>query len=500
MEKTAVIESKSGKIQGYKDNGIEIFKNIPFAEPPIGELRFAPPVAKKPWKDVLEATEYGNCAWQGYTQLEEWLGKPEPEDEDCLNLNIWTPATDGKKRPVMFWVHGGAFVIGTGKQDSYDGTFLANRGDVVIVTINYRLGTFGFLYVKGKTVNVGSLDQILALQWVHDNIEKFGGDPNNITIFGESAGAYSVVSLCAMPGAKGLVNRCIAQSAPFIDSKISDKKSKKILRKLGVKGGDLDELRKIAPKKIIEVQNSVFESDPTDIMALRPLITGATYPKHPLKAFQDGECKDIDFMIGTNLEEFKLFAAMDILKEAIKEDAQKLLVGFMAMGAGITPDRTNEIINLYKQAREEAKLSNEPMELFNAIVTDYAFRISTIRLLEGQAPHNSKNFNYLFTWPTPFMDHELGCCHALEIPFVFGSTEVGEMAKLVPGAPKDLSEKMMDAWIAFAHTGNPNHDGLPEWPSYNSETRATMVLGHECKVENALFETERKAWDGILES
>ena len=296
-----------------------------------------------------------------------------------------------------------------------------------------------------------------------------------------------------------MFKRCIAQSAPFIDSKVTDKKSKKIMRKLGVKGGDLDELRKIAPEKIIEVQNAIFEADPTDIMALRPQIYGDTFPKHPLKAFQDGDCKDIDFMIGTNLEEFKLFVAMDILKKAIKDDAEKMLVGYMGM-AGVSPDRTNKIIDTYKKAREEAKLSNEGLELFNALVTDYAFRISTVRLLEAQAPHNSNNFNYLFTWPTPYMDGELGCCHAIEVPFVFGTTEGSEFTPLIPEAPKDLSEKMMDAWIAFARTGNPNCDSLPEWPSYNADTRATMLLGTECKAENAIFEKERQAWDGILES
>jgi len=499
MEKTDEIETKSGKIQGYKENGVEVFKNIPFAEPPLGDLRFAPPIAKKPWEGVLEATEYGPCAWQGYTQLEEWLGKPEPENEDCLNLNIWTPATDGKKRPVLFWIHGGAFVIGTGSQLIYDGAALVKRGDVIVVTINYRLGSFGFLYIKGKTINVGSLDQILALKWVNDNIEKFGGDPNNVTIFGQSAGGYSVVSLCAMPAAKGLFRRAISQSSPFIESKVSDKKSKKIMRKCGVKGGDLDELRKISPEKIIEVQNAVFKADPIDILALRPQIFGDTFPKHPLKAFQEGDCKDIDFMIGTTSEEFKMFAMMDTLKDSIKSGAEKLLIGYMGMN-GINSDRTAEIINIYKQAREAANLSNEDLELFNALVTDYAFRVSTVRLLEAQAPHNSNNFNYQFTWPTTFMDGELGACHAIEVPFVFGNTEAGDFAKLIPGAPKDLSEKLMDAWIAFARTGNPNHGGLPDWPSYNADTRATMLLGTECKVENAIFDKERQAWDGILES
>ncbi len=495
MKKTDIIETKSGKIQGCIEDELGIFKGIPYAEAPLGELRFSPPVAKKSWDDVLETTAYGPCAYQGYSQLEEFLGKPEPESEDCLSLNIWTPATDGKKRPVMVWIHGGAFMIGTGKDPMYDGSALARRGDVVVVTINYRLGTFGFLYLKGKTINVGSLDQILALKWVNENIEKFGGDPENVTIFGESAGGYSVIALCTMPTAKGLFKRIIAQSAPFIDVHVSEKISKKILRKLNIKGGNLDALREVAPETIIDAQNKVFEADPVNIMALRPLITGDIFPIHPLKAFKKGDCANIDLMIGTNLEEFKLFAAMEPLKTMVEAGAEKLLIGYLGMVSGINADTSNEIISTYKEAREGI----ESLDLFNALVTDFAFRISSIRLLEAQSVHQPNVYNYLFTWPSPGLDGILGSCHSLEIPFVFGTLDAPTLKDFVKGAPEDLSGKMMDAWIAFARTGNPNHDALPEWAAYDSEARATMFLGDECKLVNAAFDKERAAWDGLLE-
>ncbi len=497
MEKSNIIETKTGKIQGYKEEGLEIFKGIPFAEPPLGKLRFSPPIVKQSWDGVLNTTEYGPCSIQGHSELEEYLGKLEPESEDCLSLNIWTPTADSGKRPVMFWIHGGAFMFGGGTDPTYDGSALALRGDIVIVTINYRLGSFGFLYSKGIPPNVGSQDQIMALKWVNENIGSFGGDPANITIFGESAGGYSVLALCTMLKAKGLFRRVIAQSAPIIDTNVSNKTSKKILRKLHVKPGDIDSLREVPPEKIIDAQNQVTASESTDIMALRPLIIGDTFPKHPLKAFLNGECANIDFMIGTNLDEFKLFVAIEPMKSMIEGDIEKLLVGFLGM-LGIEKEKSEEIIKTYKEARN-GKYSTEPFEIFIAVITDFAFRIPTIRLLEAQKPHQPNTFNYMFTWPSSGLNGILGACHSLEISFAFGTLNSPTLKEFVKGAPKELSEKMMDAWINFAKSGNPNHGNLPNWPAYDIESRETMIFGEECKVEKALFDKERAAWDGLME-
>ena len=499
MNKTAIIETRAGKIEGYTEDGLEIFKGIPYAEPPIGDLRFRQPIAKKSWDNVLDATKYGHCAFQAYSQLEEWFGKLQPESEDCLNLNIWTPSADNKKRPVMFWIHGGAFTIGGGIDPLYDGSALAKRGDVVVVTINYRLGMFGYLYVPGKTINVGQFDQILALEWVRDNIEAFGGDPNNVTIFGESAGGYAVVTLSAMPAAKGLFQKVIAQSAPFIDPNINDITTKKLLRKFGLKRGDIDGLREIPPEKIIEGQNKYFEENPREILALRPLIDGDTIPIHPLKAFQNGECKHLNFMIGTTLEEFKLFAALDPAAFNMSDaQSERLLLGYLG-GLGVDNKKGKEIIEAYREARE-GKYSTDPKEIMMALITDVAFRISTIRLLEAQNLHQPNTYNYMFTWQTPALDGILGACHALELPFVFGNLDLPYMDKFVGKNPnKTLNENIMDAWIAFARTGNPNHNNIPEWASYDVEKRTTMFFGDECKAVNAAFDKERAAWDGLLD-
>ena len=499
MNKTVIIETKSGKIQGYKENGIEIFKGIPYAEPPVEELRFSPPVAKKQWDDVLDATEYGNCAYQGYTQLEDFIGKLQPESEDCLNLNIWTPSVDNKKRPVMFWIHGGSFIFGGGIDPMYDGSALVQRGDVVVVTINYRLGALGYLYIPGVTANVGYLDQILALKWVHDNIEQFGGDPNNITIFGESAGGYSVVALAAMPSVRGLFNRIIAQSAPAIDSKVTKKPSKKLMRMLGVEKGDFNALRNISPEKIINAQNKFLAEDSTTLLAFRPLIDGETLPIHPLKAFQDGDCKDIELMIGTNLDEAKLFTALDPeIRKMTNDGGEKLLIGYFGR-LGIDITKSKAMIDVYKQARE-GNFSIEPKELLNALMTDYIFRISTIHILEAQSKHQPNTYNYLFTWPSPAFNGDLGASHALELPFVFNTLNDPGFEVFVGKSPdlNAISHKVMDAWIAFARTGNPNCNGIPKWPSYDIEKRSTMLIDHEFKVVEKFLDKERAAWDDII--
>jgi len=508
MNKSDIIKTTSGKIEGYTEDGLSIFKGIPYAEPPIGDLRFRPPVKKGLWEGVLETTEYGPCAIQGFSRLDEYLGKLEPESEDCLTLNIWTPGTDDKKRPVMVFIHGGAFITGGGVDVMYDGSTLTKRGNVVLVTINYRLGALGFLYVPGQTANVGLLDQILALEWVRDNIEEFGGDPGNITIFGESAGAYSVVTLPAMPAAKGLFHRVIAESSPFIYPEVDKRSSRKFMKMLGVKSGKIEDMRDIPVEKIKETQNKIYASDALKILVFRPLIDKDTLPIHPLKAFQNGSNSDLDFMIGTNLEEVKFYIySIPQVADASDEEGffypfhpyLKLMIGYLGL-KGITPEKGNEMVEIYKEATkgEEAV---EHIDILAALITDLEFRISTIRLLEAQQPHQPNTFNYLFTWQSPGMDGKLGACHGLELPFVFNTLTIKGLEEFVVenAETNALSEKMMDAWIAFAHSGNPNHEGLPEWPSYNAKNRATMFLGKECKIVKAAFDKERAAWDGILE-
>ncbi len=493
------INTNSGKVKGFLENEVKVFKSIPYAEPPVGGLRFRPPVAIKSWDGTYEAIEYKLCAYQGYTQLEEWFGKLQPESEDCLNLSIWSPESDGEKLPVMCWFHGGAFIMGGGVDPLYTGISLAKRGKVVVVTVNYRLGALGFLYIPGETANVGLLDQIAALEWIKRNIEYFNGDPNNITIFGESAGAYSVMTLPTVPKAKGLINRVIAESFPFFDPETSEKSTKGLMRMLKVRG-DLDAFRKIPPEKIIEAQNSYMEKDPTNILAFRPMIDGDVIPKHPLKAYENGECSDIDLMIGTNFHEAKLFTALEPnLKKMIETGGETALINYLGtlkIGSG----KAKEIVETYKSARA-GTLPTDDQEIFDAMLTDIMFRVPTIRFLEAQSKHNKNTYNYIFTYESPLSGGILRSSHAVELPFVFNTLDLEGMGDFVGKGPieQELSERIMDAWTSFAHKGNPNHDNLPEWLPYDVDQRITMFLGKECKIVNAALDKERQAWDGLLE-
>ncbi|MFX1305086.1 MAG: carboxylesterase/lipase family protein [Promethearchaeota archaeon] len=489
-----IVEVNCGKINGYTKNNLQIFKGIPFAEPPIGDLRFSPPQAKKPWDGVLETTKFGPCAFQGYTTLEEVVGKLRSESEDCLTLNIWTPAIDNKKRPVMFWIHGGAFIMGGSRAPTYDGANLAQLGNVVIVTINYRLGAFGYLFIPSITANVGQLDQILALKWVYDNIAKFGGDPDNITIFGQSAGAYSVITLTSMPAAKGLFRRIIAQSMPFIDPKVTKKPTKQLMRALDIKIGDINALREVAPEEIIKAQNEITKQD---TLAFRPIIDGETFPVHPLTVLKEGKCKNIDLMMGTTQHEAKLITS---LNPTIRKINDEKAIMFYLGSMGINSENARNIINTYKEARAGI-FSNAPKELLDSIVTDLMFRVATLQILEAQSKYQPNTYNYLFTWETPAYNGLLGACHALELPFIFNTFEEPGMKALVANVPDtgNLCENMMESWLSFARNGNPNHDGIPQWPTYDKKSRATLLFGKEIKISNKLFEKERRAWDGILE-
>lgn len=496
--KKVIVETKSGKVQGYRSKNLEIFKGIPYAAPPIGALRFSPPASREPWKDVLDATKFGPYAMQGFNALEILFGKiPIQESEaDCLTLNIWTPDTDDAKRPVMVWIHGGAFTMGSGADLIYDGSALAHRGNVVVVTINYRLGALGFLYIPGVTANAGLLDQIAALEWIKNNIEAFGGDPNNITIFGESAGGMSVTTLLAMPAAKGLFQHTISQSGAIRPTILAGKNSSEtLMKKLRIEADDIDALREVPAKKIVKIQNRItLKGGAASLLAFSPKIDGNTLPKHPLEAVRAGSASEVDLLIGSNQDEMKLFSALDPSMRKIDTDGLYKLLKTMMGSVGLDEKKVRQLINTYQETRET------PRDVMDAIGTDFAFRVPAIRVAEAHHLHQPKTYNYLFTWSSPMFKGGLGACHAVEIAFVFGTYKIPRIDTFVGkgDAVKVLSEKVMDTWIAFARTGNPNHDGIPDWPPYDVEKRATMLIGSEFKVVEALYENERAVWDGIF--
>jgi len=496
MEKTKIIETNYGKIQGYIEQGIKIFKGIPYASPPVGDLRFKPPIPPKQWSDLRNTTEFSSICPQPPSEKESAFGTPFERDEaKCLTLNIWTPDLDNEKRPVMFWIHGGGFEGGSSAAENYDGLAISLRGDVVIVSINYRLGALGYLYIPGKSANVGQLDQIAALQWVHDNIHLFGGDPNNVTIFGESAGGTAVITLFAMPDAKGLFHRGIAQSAFCFNTTSPKEASDTISSMSKVNPGDLDSLQKVPIDEIIKTQISIMAENKSKGRdnPFSPVVDGKTLLEKPLTAIENGIAKDIPLLIGTNRDEMKFMEEKldPYLSEITSETLLKRITDYLK-----NEQLAKELINTYKKEREGI-LPNEPLDILGAFQTDYYFRILSIRVAEAQRRHQKNTYMYLFTWPSPWMDGKLGACHALEIAFAFGTLDKPG-TDIFCGKGKDaegLSKRMMDVWIAFARSGDPNHKNIPEWPPYDSVNRSTMILDKEFKIVNDPFGKEREAWE-----
>ena len=499
MEKTKTIETKYGKIQGYVEHRINIFKGIPYSAPPIEKLRFKPPTPPKPWKDTLSATKFSPISPQSSTEAEWLFGPPlEQSEANSLTLNIWTPNTDDYKRPVMFWIHGGNYNNGSSAQQNYDGLPLSLRGNMVVVTINYRLGPLGYLYIPELTANVGQLDQIAALQWVHDNIGSFGGDPNNVTIFGESAGGHAVVTLLAMPAAKDLFHRAIAQSAYSYSSSSNKEGSDEFSTMLKIKPGDLESLQKISVDDIIETHNKQIA-----MIGLKgidnpfsPVKDEITLPENPLNALQSGFASDIPLLIGTNRDEMRFMRAFfPNMPEIDSDELLKRIMNSFSK-SGHSEELAKSLIKTYVKERE-GFLPNNPQDIWEAFLTDIGFRIFAIRVAEAQSKHQKNTFMYLFTWPSPWMEGKLGSSHAVEIPFAFGTLDKPG-TEIYSGKGEDaetLSEKMMDAWIAFAHTGNPNNKSILEWPSYDSNNRSTIILDKELKISEDPFGEERKAWE-----
>ena len=500
MKKTKIIELSNGKLQGYFDRGIEVYKGIPYAEPPIGEFRFNAPDPKRSWSGILDAIRLGPVAPQSPSPFTPQPPPPQSE-EDCLTLNIWTPATDNKKRPVMFWIHGGSFKNGSSR--NYDGTPLTKRGDVVVVIINYRLGPLGFLYLPDTpnvTANVGLLDQITALKWVKENIINFGGDPENVTVFGESAGAGCICCLMGMPEAKGLFNRMIPQSGSTgllgTRYKRAIATTNRLFSLLGLEKDDIDTLRKISAEEIIKAQTKmdqqVLEGGTAFALGYSPLIGEETLPAHPLKAVLDGDTKNIEVLHGTNKDEMRLW---ELWYPGVKNSEELFnRLNLMMKIIGQSEDKVHEIINIYSETRDN------PTEIYSAIITDTMFRVPSIRLAEMQSKNQPDTYMYMFTYPSPIRDGSLGSIHAIEIPFVFGTLDMTRELLIFPDSNEEtegLSGKMMDSWISFARHGNPNHEEIPHWDKYG-ENRATMMLGKEVKLENDPYGKERAVWDDIL--
>ncbi len=489
---SAVASTRYGKVEGEEQSGLSVFKGIPFATPPVGPRRWLPPEKPASWSGTRDARKFSNAAPQNNLMLSALAAMviEQPQSEDCLYLNVWTPAADNKKRPVMVWIHGGAFEIGAGSQGIYDGSTLAKRGDVVLVCINYRLGPLGFLRLTDLTNgqipaggNEGILDQIAALEWVRDNIAEFGGDPGNVTIFGESAGGMSVGTLLAAPAARGLFHKAIPQSGACHTGAArerANRNAEKIMKKLGASTAEA--MLALTPAQLLTgiMLPDGKTPDPEFGMAYQPVIDGTIMPKTAFDVFSDGASSDIAIMIGSTLDEWKLFAPMD--RGAAKLDRAGLAA---RCSRRMAPDVADALIGSYEKARASRGASTAAPEIFSALETDRVFRIPALRLAEVHSQRRSSIYNYLFTWPSPAAGGMLGSCHALELGFVFGTNHLPGMPQFAGTGPvvERLGTEMQDAWLAFARAGDPSCERLGAWPQYDASRRATMILGEKSRLK-----------------
>src|SRR5215510_2535580 len=480
-----IIETASGKIRGLVIDKVNAFKGIRYGASTAGANRFMPPAKPATWTGVKDTVEWGEEAPQGpHTEIPE-VASTIPKltvGEDCLALNVWTNSLTGK-RPVMVWLHGGGFASGNGCYTMYDGANLARKHDVVAITINHRLNAFGYLYLAGiggekyaQSSNLGQMDIIVALQWVKENISKFGGDPNNVTIFGQSGGAGKVSTLMAMPAAKGLFHRAIIQSGAALRGTAKDAASKNaeaFLAKVGAK--TVDQLQAMPMAQLIAAAT-------TPGGGFAPVLDGKTLMEGPFDPTAPSLSVDIPVLIGSTEYEvtFFPFTRYEPLDDAGLRTAIKQTLR-------IEDTDAEKVIAAYKKGRPG--LTNLD---YNLILASDNFRAGVVTEAERKSMQKAPVYMYYFTWQSPVSGGKLKSFHTLEIPFVMANVDE---AKGITGDAEDrypLQDRMSSAWTAFARTGNPNHKGLPNWPTFEMTKRATMILNKECKVVNNPYGEERK--------
>ncbi len=504
-----VVTTTNGPVQGFDDTGINAFKGIRYGAAPTGELRFKAPQKPDAWTDIADATAYAPSAIQmasGQTgeptnPIAQAIGtvytvsaEMKTNEEDCLFLNVWSPGLgDGKARPVMVWLHGGGYAYGSGSWPVYDGRNLAEKGDVVVITVNHRLNAFGYLYLEelgGGTYadsgNAGMLDLILMLEWVRDNAAAFGGDASNVTIFGESGGGRKVSTLMAMPSAQGLFHKAIIESGPgltAIDKATATKNAKAILDELGIATDSIDALHERPWQDILTAAFAVQETTPNGRLRLAPVVDGAVLPTDPFTPVAPEISKNIPVLIGINKDEMTLFTAgepwflrlteeelLEKAKERAGEKAEPLLAAFKK----VHPDYT-------------------PTYLWIDFATNMRMFYGSVVLAERKAAQRGAPvYMYYLTWETPAFGGLFKSPHTLEMPFVFDNVELSRPVVGPGDEPHRMALQMSDAWIAFARTGDPNTESIPDWPPYDAMDRATMVFDLESKIENDVLSEVRQ--------
>lgn len=485
--RSEVVATTNGPVRGYSDGGVSIFKGLRYAAPPLGNLRFRPPEPLAAWREPIEALSLGAPAIQASVPPGEKTGgrsagdPPAPgqpgTSEDCLFLNVWTPGLSGA-RPVMVWLHGGGFANGSGGAAMYDGAALARRGDVVTVTVNHRLNVFGYLHLADfgghpSSGVAGMVDILAALRWVRDNIAHFGGDPANVTVFGESGGGWKVSLLMAMPAAKGLFHKAIVQSGPGLRAMTTERANElagAVLGKLGAKGA-----ADLADIPAAEIQAAATAAAGPDLVrGFAPCIDGRELPRHPFEPDAAPLGAHIPLLIGTNKDEATLFMF------GAPNFGQMTEADVARRAEAVAPGKADALIAAVKARFADYSATH----LVAAIQTLGMMWLDSVRLAERKAAQKAAPvFVYRLDWETPVARGALRSPHALEIPLVFDNVEAARNFVGRGEAPEQMAELMAPAWLAFARTGSPATAALPAWPAYEPEERATMVFDLQPRVE-----------------
>ena len=506
-----VAETRHGRLRGAIIDGVAAFKSVPYGATTAGANRFLPPAPVAPWTGLRDATDYAGHAPQmglrpaSRPELADLygVGDTSPPTEDCLTVNVWTPAVgDTAKRPVMVWLHGGAFSYGTGNGERSRGSRLCRRGDVVVVCVNHRLNILGHLDLSAvagpdyaTSGNAGMLDIVAALEWVRDNIAAFGGDPGCVTVFGESGGGGKVCTLMGMQAAQGLFHRAIVQSGAVVRFRTRERAAKltdAVLSELATDPAGLQTvpltrlIAAIGPaqKALGPSANPLFDRYP-----FGPVIDGTILPRQPFEPDATALSAHIPLLIGDMKDEAASFVATDDAMWFRTLDEAELLrrVGLLA------GNNAARVVATYRDANP----AMNPAELLIAIRTDAEFRIRSLLVAERQAALRAAPvFMYAFEWETPVHDGRLKAPHALDVPFVFDTLDLTRAHGDRPDA-FTLAARMAETWIAFARTGRPSHADLPDWPAYDPATRATMILDTECRVAHDPRPHGRTLWQEL---
>lgn len=489
---STIAETTTGPVQGRLKENVLLFAGIPYAAPPVGDLRFKAAQPHESWGQVRSAQKFGYPAPQvpsgGFTD-----NAPVNWNEDCLTLNISTPALDGNRRPVMVWIHGGGYRTGQGGIPWYNGARFALNGDIVVVSINYRLGALGFTDLSGfgaefavSGVN-GILDQIIALRWVQDNIDRFGGDPDQVTIAGESAGGFSVATLLGSPLTEGLFHRAIPQSGAAHHTLTAEAGLKVTQHFIeAMKADDISTLQVASVDQILAAQQQVdsivqgnfgvINSLGDSVSPFYPVVGNSVLPRSPLEAISAGAGADIAVLTGTNLDETTLWGYGTVDEARLRKTAAEF-------GGG------ESLLAAFRKERPGASAN----DLMIAMTTDHSFRIPAIRLAEARAKYKAQTWMYLFCWESRALEGQLKATHSLEIPFAFDNLhQPGVDFFLGEGdIPQHVADVMHKAWIDFIR------DGDPGWPAYDPGQRITMCFNDESEVMQDPQSISRSAWEGI---